>query len=354
MLTVLFQDKFKLVRIACFVSFLFPMILTKTLWFSNRDFPTVPLFNWLTHSSMIIDVFLLLIFLISFFLFTQKSNLKTGLPIVFIYTIWCLLDQNRIQNFYFELIHVVFILAVFDKNETLQRKWLLYLFVATYFFSGIHKYNDRFYQLWMNGLNNRIPFVSIKLRALFTIAIPFLEAGFGIGLLFVKTRKVAIWLLAIMHGIILVTLLSDAYGYVVFPLNLFNVFVLFLLFYKDKKNVFRSALPLKKAQELIFMILFFALPLLNFVGKFDHILSFSYLTGKPRYARLYIDKSDFDNLPPHIKNMTLSFEDRYYLDFNYWAGKTIKVLVYPEQRVYNNLKRTVEQYTKKTTRLELY
>lgn len=356
MLTNLFKnDKLKVVRGASFLAFLVPMLLTKSLWLSNRDFPVIPLFDNFSINSIYFDGFLLITFLSFFLWFVVNPNWKIGLPIVFIYVTWALLDQNRVQNFFFEIIYVVMALSLFKKNVKLAKQCLLLIFVGTYFWSGIHKYNDMFYEKWMHGLNNRILFVPYSLRSLFTQAIPFLEAGFGFGLLFTNTRKLSIWLLACMHGIIIITLLKDAFGYSVIPLNIFNVFVLFYLFYDDMETNIMNVFKISNLKKVVFLLITIIFPLFNFFGKYDHILSFSYLSGKPKYARLIFEvNEDVTLLPENIKSNVREYQGSYYLDFNEWAGKTTKVLVYPEERVYKSIKSYVDQYTLVPTRLEYY
>ena len=348
------QDKLKITRIAAFIAFIIPMLLTRQLWFSDRFFPLIPLFDF-SFSNIYLDVFLITAFIGSFIFFTQNPSWKYGLPVILIYSTWALLDQNRIQNFFFEIIYVVLAITLFSKNKKLAKECLLLVFVGTYFFSGIHKYNDVFFEKWMNGLSKRIPFVPYELRWLFTKAIPFIEASFGIGLLFYKTRKTAIILLGLMHTIILLTLLMGGYGFTVFPLNIFNVFVLYYVFYNDREINYSSVFKINGIKKLLMLLLVIILPLFNFFGKYDHILSFSYLTGKPKYARLYFDKNEkIDELPISISQSVRKYNNINYIDFNEWAGKSIRVLVYPEKRVYSKIQNHIEFYAKKPTKLELY
>ncbi|MFD0964131.1 hypothetical protein [Pseudofulvibacter geojedonensis] len=348
------NDKLQVVRAVSFLVFLIPMLLTKSLWFSTRNFPTIPLFDTFSITNIYFDVFLLVTFLSFFVWFIINPNWKIGLPVVIIYTLWALLDQNRIQNFFFEIIYVVLALTIFSNNIKLAKECLLLIFVGTYFYSGLHKYNDLFFEKWMGGLDKRIPFIPYWMRSLFTNAIPFIEAAFGLGLLFIKTRKIVIWLLACMHGIIIVTLLKDSFGFAVIPLNIFNVFVLYYLFYEDSEINFKSIFKINHVKKVVFLLITIIFPCFNFLGKYDHILAFSYLSGKPKYARVYIDKRDLKSFPIGIQSSIREFNGMYYIDFNEWAGKTIKVLVYPEERVYKDVKAYLDQYAKIPTEIEYY
>ena len=227
------KDKLFWVRLFAFFAFLIPLVMSPRIWFSERLFPMIPVFDELPIPSFSMDVILISVFVLSFLTFVFKPTWKFGLPVVAIYIFWVLLDQNRIQPFYFEMIFMVMALTQFDKNPKVVKQCILLILVGTYFWSGMHKWNDLFFEKWANGLSKRIPFVPEWMRLLFTYPVPFLEASFGILLIFPKTRKAGIWLIAIMHTIILTTFIKGGYGYIVFPMTFFNVFVLFYLFYKS-------------------------------------------------------------------------------------------------------------------------
>ncbi|WP_406684435.1 hypothetical protein N1F78_01520 [Seonamhaeicola sp. MEBiC1930] len=342
-------------RVAVFLAFMIPFFVCYELWFSNRTFPLVPVFDNLFVPSFAGDIFLILLFSFFFVVFVFFPNWKIGLPIILIYVYWVLIDQNRIQNFFFEIILMVIALTQFKNNVVLSKKCILIILIGTYFWSGLHKLNPIFLGRWELGLSKRIPFVPDVLRHVFTYLVPFLETSFGVLLIFTKTRKLGIWLLALMHSLILVTLIMSNYGFVVFPLNVFNVFIMFYLFYKNPFNK-ESLFKINYAKTKVVMAIAIVFPVLNFFGIYDHILAFSYFSGKPKYARIYFSKSDsIKQLPTNIYDSVREYNGLYYLDFNEWAGKTIKILVYPEERVYKKLQNHINSFLEvPDTRLELY
>ena len=355
MVTTLEKDNFFCVRLAAFIAFVIPMIMTKSLWFVDRAFPLIPMFNFDLESNVIIDLGLIIAFVLSFIGFVFRPQWYYGIPILLIYTFLIIADQNRIQHFFFEIIFVVLALVSIKKNEKYLKTSLLLIFIGTYFWSGLHKYNDLFVEKWLNGLNKRIPFVPIWMRQTFTYAVPFLEASFGLGLVFVKTRRISIWLIAIMHAIILITLLKDGFGYVVFPLTVFNVFTLFSVFYNNKELSLVSIFKLDSIKKTVVMIFTIVLPVFNFFGIYDHIPSFSYFSGKPKYCRIHLsEKGDKYNLPNHVQSMVREYKGDYYIDLNEWSARTIRVLVYPEMRVYDKIKGYIEDYTKHPTTFSFY
>jgi hypothetical protein len=268
---------------------------------------------------------------------------------------WVLLDQNRVQPLFFELIFIVFALTVFNKNKNIAEKCLFWIFIGTYFWSGLHKCNDLFFEKWLNGLNKRIPFVPYWMRLGFTYAVPFLEACFGLMLLFVKTRKIGIWLIALMHFMILVTFLKGRFSYIAMPLNAFNVFTLFLVFYNSKIKT-KELFTIDSFKIVFIYLITIVLPFSNLFGFYDHILAFSYFSGKPKYGRVYFEnKKQTEQLPIEVRELVRVYQEHYYIDLNEWSSNTIKVMVYPEKRVYDKLKIHIDgMLEKSTTRLELY
>jgi len=355
MLQVLKKDNLVIIRLLAFIAFVSSMLMSWNLWFSERKFPLIPFLEGIPVPNGNIDLVLIGAFFSFFLVFIIKPKWSVGGAIILIYLYWCLLDQNRLQHFFFEIIFVVFALSVFNTETHTAKKCLLWIFIGTYFWSGIHKYNDVFFDKWLNGLNKRIPFVPYWMRVCFTYAVPFLEAGFGLMLLFIKTRKFGTWLIAIMHLIILVTFLKGGFGYAVIPLMLFNFLTLFLVFYNSNITV-KQLFRIDSYKIVVMYFITILLPLSNFFGFYDHILAFSYFSGKPKYARIHFEnKLDIQQLPDHIKRVVREYEDYYYIDLNEWSSYTIKVMVYPEKRVYEKVKKYVDGYLDSSnTHLEFY
>ena len=348
-------DKLFWVRLFTFFAFMIPIVMSPRIWFSERLFPLVSVFNWIPVPNYTLDIVLLSLFIVSFLGFVFKPNWKLSIIVISIYVFWVLLDQNRIQPFYFEIIFMVLALTQFNKNPKLVKQCILLILVGTYFWSGMHKWNELFFEKWSHGLSKRIPFVPEWMRLAFTYAIPFLEASFGAFLIFPKTRKIGIWSITLMHTIILATFVKGGYGYIVFPMTFFNVFVLFYLFYKSSFSPKKLFVP-KHPKSIALFLIAIVFPFLNLLGFYDHILAFSYFSGKPKYCRIHFSNpNDVNDLPEHIKlNVRQEAED-YYIDLNEWSARTIGVIVYPEERVYRNIQKQVNSYLDKpNTYLEFY
>lgn len=336
------------VRILLILSFIIPFILSFPVWLSKRNFPVTPLFFKGYEFNYNIDIALLLVFGLFAIWFILKEKGSGGLYFFIAYVGFCLLDQTRIQPFFFEISILILFYYVFRNNFDIFKIAFLILMAGTYFWSGLHKVNSNFFELWLGGLNKRIPFIPLPLRQAITNVIPFLEMSFGIALLFNKTRKLGIYLLALMHSMILITLLIGGSGFTVFPLNVVNVLLLFILCYHLDWNVLR----LKSSNLKLKIITFYALllPSLNLIGLYDHLLAFSYFSGKPSYCNLvFLNKNDLDNLPQEIASTVRYYNGIHYLNINEWSVKYVHVLCYPEKRVYIYLKKYIESYTGNNT-----
>ena len=355
MLQVFKKDKLAVIRLLAFVAYVSAMSMSWNLWFSERTFPLVSLFEGVPVPSTSIDVLLIGAFISLFLLFIVKPKWSIGVPVILIYIYWSVVDQNRLQHFFFEIIFVVFALSIFKDKPKTAKICLLWIFIGTYFWSGLHKYNDLFFDKWLNGLNKRIPFIPYWMRISFTYAVPFLEASFGLLLLFVKTRKIGIWLIAIMHLIILITFLKSGFGYAVIPLMTFNVLTLFIVFYSSTINV-KALFAIDSFKVVVIYVITILLPFTNLFGFYDHILAFSYFSGKPKYCRILFDNElETQKLPEHIQEVVREYQGYYYIDLNEWSASTIKVMVYPEIRVYKEIKKHVDGYLENSnTHLEFY
>ncbi len=342
------------VRLLLVIGFTIPFLLSFPVWLSKRDFPVTPLFIKPIEFNYYIDIALIVLLFTCAVWFILKEKGRGGLYFFILYVLLSILDQTRIQPFFFEIAILVFFYYLFRNNFEKFKIAFLLLMAGTYIWSGLHKANPTFFDLWLEGLNKRISFIPLYLRQVITWAVPFLEMSFGLALLFNKTRKIGIVLLAIMHAMVLITLAIGGAGFTVIPLNVLNVLLLFMLCYNMDWNVVR----LKTSDYKIKIIAVYALliPSLNLIGLHDHLLSFSYFSGKPSYCNIvFSNKEDINKLPQKIIDITRVYEDAYYINLNEWSVKYVNVLCYPEDRVYVYLQEYLETFTgSNSTTLQYY
>jgi len=342
------------IRLLLVICFLLPFFWTFPVWLSERIFPRVPLIFLGLSLNYQMELFLLFVFGVTLLWFLIKDKGYGGLFFFLTYVILCLLDQTRIQPFFFEIAIIIFLYCLFRNNIKYFKIAFLILMAGTYIWSGLHKAHPFFYEVWYGGLEKRIPFVPQILRQLFTWMVPFLEFSFGLTLLFNKTRKLGIWMLGLMHSLILITFLVSGIGFTVFPLNVINVLFLFWLCYRLDWTI----INFKNINLKLKVIAFYALilPAFNLIGLYDHFLAFSYFSGKPDYCNIiFKNENGTKALPEGIKKIVRTYEGQYYLNVNEWSVNNVKVLCYPEDRVYSYLQSYIEQFSGKgTTAIQLY
>jgi methylamine utilization protein MauE len=332
------DNRLKYTRIIAALVFIITALYTPNLWLNERHFPVIPLCDSLPYFVHPFDYIFVISFYIAIIIFAFKPHKILGIGITVFYVYLAFVDQNRLQPYYYQSILIIFISSFKSdniKSKTIILHCLMLIFIATYFWSGIHKMNTLFYIQWLSALHKHFDFVPNILLVAFTYAVPFLEALMGIFLLFNITRKPAVVGIIIMHSIIVIMLFYLGYGFNVVPWNAQNILTVIILFW-----TYTSASPLSflnqyfnyKKGLILFMV--FVLPFSNLFNIWDNLLSFSFFTSKLNYYYIQInDAALYKNLPEHIKKYAHPYKETYILYPNEWCGAELKVLLYPEDRV---------------------
>ncbi|TVZ54827.1 hypothetical protein OD91_0063 [Lutibacter sp. Hel_I_33_5] len=349
-------QKINWVRIIAVVSTLILMLYAPKLWITTKDFPVIPLFDWLPIPKYPLDYILAIFFFGIQVLYIFQNKRWQGWTIIILYVLLALIDQNRLQPYFYQSILTVFAIEIFNKKA--EPKKILYavilIFFATYFWSGVHKLNEIFYQQWMGALLKHFSFLPEWFLQAFTYAVPWLESGVGILLLFNKTRKLGVSLIVIMHLGITVLLFYLGYGYNVVPWNIQNILSVFIIFWTLQTtswlDFFTMSLDYQKVLVLLFTII---LPFSNLLGGWDHLLSFSFFTSKLKYYYIEIDEELEDNLPEHIQRYYRYNNNKPRIYTNEWAGDVNKVLFYPEDRIIKYTEEYLRSFAKNPKKNDL-
>jgi methylamine utilization protein MauE len=333
-------------RFAVVIVFLITILLYPSLWISDNRFPLIPIIENIPTLPLLASQIVLGIVIILLALFPFRQNKITQALLLLLLCYLFLTDINRLQPSFYMFTLLLFCYS-FSKKEEDSRMLVILMFSAIYFWSGIHKYNENFFRIWLGGLNKRIPFVPYILREWFTYAVPFLEASFGLLLLFRKTRKLGGILLICMHLIIITSLILMKTGYNVIPLNILMISTVPLVIFFDKTS-FKDLIKFSYKKTIIISLVWL-LPVLNLFGYWDHFLSFSILSGKPKYATVRInDKTLLDKLPEEIKPHITEFHSKYFIYISNWAYDCKGIMIYPETRVYTKLNEYLSSYSSDT------
>ncbi|WP_139958022.1 MauE/DoxX family redox-associated membrane protein [Flavicella sediminum] len=350
-------QKIRWVESIAILGFLITALITPKLWLNTKDFPVIPLFENIPIPAAPYDCIIAISFFILLLLQLFRPRQFLGLFIILFYTYLCFIDQNRLQPYYYQSILTLLAVNLFPKkgNSRVVLHAIALLFFATYFWSGVQKLNEIFYEQWMGALLKHFSFVPFELLEMFTYLVPYLELLMGVFLLFNRTRKFSLIAIVGMHSIITIMLFYLGYGYNVVPWNLQNIASVLVLFWSLKTKsgweIFTDQLEYRKFIIIIFTIF---LPISNFFGGYDHLLSFSFFTSKLKYYYVIINDKDLEeNLPEHIKKYLRPHNGQSILYPNEWAGEVNKVLFYPQDRAIHYLENYLHTFSDKEDKSKL-
>ena len=331
------KQKINYVRILAIVAVLILMLYAPKLWITTKNFPVIPLFDWLPIPTKPLDYILGITLFVSQIIYIFKNKRWLGWFVFLLYVFLALVDQNRLQPYFYQSFLTIFAIVVFPKNADAKKVLyaLILIFFATYFWSGIQKLNDAFYIQWLSALEKHFSFLPQWFLEIFTYAVPWLEALMGILLLFNKTRKFGVLFILSMHAIITFLLFYLGYGYNVVPWNIQNMLSVVVLFWTLKTtNAFEFFGHLFDKQKALILLFTIALPLANnLTGFYDNLLSFHFFTADLNYYNVFIDEELEEKLPDHIKQFYRYQNTKAYINMNEWAQSDNKVLFYPEDRI---------------------
>ncbi len=326
-------------RIAALVSTLILMLYAPKLWLTSKNFPVIPLFDWIPVPTGIFDTIFWWFFFGSQIIYIFFNKRWLGWTVLLLYIYLALVDQNRLQPYFYQSFLTILAIVIYPRKT--DAKKVLYavilIFFATYFWSGIQKLNDAFYVQWLSALEKHFSFLPQWFLKTFTYLVPWLEASMGVMLLFNKTRKFAIGFILGMHAIITFLLFYLGYGYNVVPWNIQNMISVVVLFWGLKTvSSFDFFFKLFDKQRVLMLFITCVLPLgNNLFGIYDNLLSFHFFTADLNYYNVIIGEDLEDKLPEHIQQFYRYHEGQTYINMNEWAQYDNKVLFYPEKRIIN-------------------
>jgi uncharacterized membrane protein YphA (DoxX/SURF4 family) len=349
-------QKVNWVRIIAVISTMVLMLYAPKLWISTKDFPVVPLFDWLPVAYYPFDYILAIGFFLIQIVYIFKPKRWIGVTVLLLYLYLAFTDQNRLQPYFYQSFLTIFAIVIFKDKIPIKKVLyaIILIFFATYFWSGIQKINGIFYIQWMSALQKHFSFIPEPLLQFFTYCVPWLEAAMGVLLLFNKTRKFIVAFIVLMHSIIIFLLFYLGYGYNVVPWNVQNILSVIILFWGLKTATFHefftNHFSYQKGLIIFFTIL---LPISNLFGVYDHLLSFSFFTSKLKYYNVIISEELEEKLPEHIQQYYRFYDEQTYLNMNEWAGDVNKVLFYPEDRAILYMDSYLRSFADDPTKKEL-
>ena len=336
------QNRLSLVKKSLSLFFVIGIIMSYNLWINDRDFPLFPIFDNLVFSKFWgWAIFLAQLMLLVSIFFSNRKRLV--LLIYVIFSLSLIQDQLRWQPwvYLYLLAFLPFLLLNKDEDNILGISYLQCLLIGVYIWSGIHKFNLNFIDIAVENISVNFFRVSdlrtIDLIKSFGYIIPVFEILTGIFLWFSKTRRIGVLMAIFIHLFVLFYLspFSMDGNYIVYPWNIEMIILVFLLFYKTENQInFGIERKPVKSVLIIALLLVLGLPIFNFIGLWDHYLSFSLYSEKtPNFYIL--SKNPIESEREYI----LPIDGMYggeIISVGYWADKELNVPIYPESRIYQS------------------
>ena len=329
------------------------MILSWKLWITDRLYPLFPVWNWMPQFNQPLDtVFLLLFFGCTVWMIYKPNRVSISIVLSSM-LIFALQDQSRWQPWFYQyglmLVPFLFVKEQGDgKVGPLRMSWrsvaktgppdakrlskksrkksrrLLnqtsevarvnlgiqqMIIVMVYIWGGIHKCQVGWMSVWENSLIKPLleswgsEGIGTALLA-FGYVIPVFEILTGLGLLFKRTRHIAIVFALLTHLTILV-LLGPVKGTisntVIWPWNFVMMVLVVITFYNHKRFSLAgiNKIGLRIPGMVIGALLTIA-PILFYFGLWDRYLSFSLYAGQQKRVLVRVDPKAIEHVPAEM------------------------------------------------------
>lgn len=313
----------------------------------------LPLFDILEDIPNSVHLFLFYTSLIGLFsiIFFPRNTYVLSLTIM-IELFSCLLDQNRWQPWEYQYLLTVLFLFIFRNNPKQFVNYFIFLLAVTYIYSGLHKINGGFLvSIWEGLILKRFfGFSSSNINNLWIhylgLSLGLIEFLLGIGLIFLKSKKIIAIMLIVMHLFILVLFspIGVNSNSIIWPWNVAMILFLYAIFIYQSDNEFSPRNLIQGYNKIIFLLIG-VLPILNFFGYWDDYLSFSLYSGKSKHLEICITKNA--NMPEYQKFVSKKSRlcnSGLALNCTTWSLKELNVPLYPEKRIF---KKIVKNWKKK-------
>lgn len=348
--------RLQLIRQAVCLFFLIGIALSLPLWHGQRLFPLIPAIPGMEPLPAPLDFVLLGLLATAVVLnLIRRRRLLAGL-LLGLMAVMVFLDQMRLQPwvFIYFLTLIPFALTDWQDEKAIKKQgppilnFIQILLIGVYLWSGLHKFTDSFaeivHPMLLKGLF-RVPDGSWLLTAKpLAYAAASVEVLIGLGLIFPKTRNLAVIGAILTHLLIIawVSPLGGNSNFTVLPWNAAMIALVFLSAYNVKNRItLWPASPLRWATAAL-AVLVWVMPMLNLKDKWDAYLSFNLYTERISHLFVALRQDALDQSDPHLSVYYAEerlIEEGRVIDMELWAFEELKVPVYPAPRVFRAIGR---------------
>ena len=301
---------------------------TWKLWTPQNIFPQIPFFAYLTATPVWVDWLCLGLSVggLVVCLFAKEGKVLVTALILFAAstTGLILLDQHRLQPWTYQLVVLAIVIATSTKLNAIRR--IQIITVSIYIFSGVSKLDYQFVHSVGDQLLSSLIGVfgmttedwPIQIKNIIVLCFPIAEISIGLGLLIPKTRNYAMVGALSMHALLLLLLFAEGSGTGVLVWNLFFIFQIIWIFYRQPKREpsVTPPPPLGDAIGYLATLAVVVFPLTQPLGICDHWPAWQVYA--PRCSRAKIESP--------LKN------DERWTNFGRWSNQKLGVPVYPQAR----------------------
>ena len=337
------------------IALLVGISMSFSLWLNDRTFPMIPILPYtLPLNSLSAKI---LLGLLGFGILSVLVFVKTRIFVLLVVLLMLLVafqDFNRLQPWFFQYwtFFVILIPLARSYKKYLEVEHLLFALqialVSVYFFSGLFKFNDGFYQRIVPYVFSPITEILIHSKPWLyptAFAIPWIEIALAIGLFIPKIRIFAIIGGTLLHIGILVLIgigpLGKVENSIILPWNVALIFLLWILFFKAKNFNFQIYIAKLQWPALVIMVMVVLLPFLNLKGWYNEHLSYELYSGRTFNPYLRYHYKLIKNTPEYLAPYTWKTGDTVYVDSYKWSmeecntppNSDIKVILKVQEKV---------------------
>jgi hypothetical protein len=347
--------RFFLFKLVLVTGFCAGLLLSPALWIGPRSFPLVPV-SWapVAIGSSAAVVLYCALFVLAIAALIARRPRWCAVAFVAIMMSFCVADQTRWQPWVFQYTVLMAALAFGpsgDDDQTSQERVLdlgRLVIAFTYIFAGLQKINSNFMFVdfpWLvQPVTSLIPPVARFLPWIGMTA-PFVQVGFGVGLLTRRWRAVSLAVAVAMHVLILTVFGPIGHGWndVVWPWTAAMAGFDIVLFSGTPNFTWRDIFASRGDPVMLATFVLFAiLPFLSFFNLWDSFLSAAIYSGNLTEGEIYISDAGLAAISPAIRaRLVHTSPNTNVLNIQRWTIEDLNVLPYPETRAYQAVTRSI-------------
>ena len=336
-------------QVALPLALLSAILLSPKLWLSSRDYPLIPVFDFLPPLDAPFDALVFAILVAAIVLAALAVDPRRYIAVLLAALVLLILfDQTRLQPWTYQYLFMFGALAALSWStahagtRATALNSVRFIIAITYVWSGAQKLNvtfaDEVLPWFAEPITDFLPVLSNDFPTAVGFMAAALEIALGMGLLFRKTRSVAVIGLIAMHVLILISLgpLGHNWNSVIWPWNVAMAVFLVILFWREKGAGARDVLVGRRWRfHTLAVLLLGVMPLLSFFDRWDSYLSSSLYSGNIRTAAIFVDESVGARLPAAVQeNARPQSDGRFLITVSDWALNELNVTPYPENRAF--------------------